>query len=106
MHEGAPAAQWLHQRFIAGKMQTVFATDSVVELFATYLAEAVRRSGIDEVVSLGSGYGALEIDIATWVRDRGLTPFRLTCLELSPILAEKARAAISVKRLDGRVSVI
>jgi len=100
MHDGSPAAHWLNGRFLASRLREVFGADSIVEIYARGMAEAVRRCGIAEVVSLGSGYGALEIRIAAWARDHGLPAFRITCLEVSPLLVGRARDAIRAAGLQ------
>jgi SAM-dependent methyltransferase len=100
MHDGAPAAHWMNCRFLAGRLKDVFGADRITEIYARYIAEAVQRCGITEVVSLGSGYGALEIQIVSWARARGLAPFRITCLELSPALVERTRDAVRAAGLE------
>jgi SAM-dependent methyltransferase len=100
MHEGSAAAHWLNGRFLESRLREVFGTVGVVELYARYLAEAVQRSGIAEVVSLGSGRGILEIQIVSRMRVHGVTPFRITCLELSPAMVERTRDAARAAGLE------
>ena len=61
------------------------------------LAEAVSRTGLRDVVSIGAGYGGLEIEIVRCAHRLGGPPFRIICLELSPLLIarmlESARTA-------------
>ncbi len=108
MHAAAPAADWLNGRFLAGRLREVFGTDSIPAILATSIANAVERCGIPEVVSLGSGYGASEIEIVKWACDHGLAPFRITCLELSPLLVERSRETIRAEGLEHllRVEVV
>jgi SAM-dependent methyltransferase len=106
VHEGAPAAHWMRMRFHADKIRAVFGVESLAEFYATYLARAVHRSGIDHVVSLGSGDSALEIATVKWARDHQLAPFRITCLELSPLLNAKARARVRAEGLERSVHLV
>ena len=39
MHEGSPAAHWMREQFLAGRLREVFGVDNVIGIFATYLAE-------------------------------------------------------------------
>ena len=106
IHLSSPAAHWMNQRHLAPLLREAFGAESVVEIYSRHLASAVLRSGIAEVVSLGSGSGALEIGIARWARDHGMAPFRITCLELSPGLAREARQAACEAGVDDLVQVI
>ena len=56
-------------------------------------------------MSLGSGYGTLEIEIMKWARDHRLAPFRIRCLELSPGLVDRTRDAVNMAGLDQFVRV-
>ena len=105
MHEGSPAAHWMREQFLAGRLREVFGVDNVIGIYATYLAEAARRCDIAEIVSLGSGYGTLEIEIMKWARDHRLAPFRIRCLELSPGLVDRTRDAVNMAGLDQFVRV-
>jgi SAM-dependent methyltransferase len=106
IHEGTRVAHWMNGRFLAARIRRVFGVDGVAAFYARYLGEAVQRCGIAEVVSLGSGYGALEIEIARWARDRGGPRFRITCLELSPVLVERAREGIRAAGLEQAIRVV
>lgn len=66
---------------------------------AKSLADSARRSGARDPVflSIGSGDGNNELEIAQLLVAQGLEKFRIECLELNPVLirraAEEARAA-------------
>jgi SAM-dependent methyltransferase len=105
MHDGAPAAHWLNGRFLSARLREVFGTDNMTAILATAVSEAVQRCGLTEVVSLGSGYGVREIEIVKWVRDHGLAPVQMTCLELSPLLAERTREAAQAVGLEPCIRV-
>ncbi len=104
MHEGSPAGYFLG-RFLTPRLREVFGTDSVTEILAVALAAAVERTGIAEVLSLGSGYGTREITILKFVRDHGLAPFRIVCLELSPLLVDRTREAARREGLEAFIRV-
>jgi len=106
VHQNAPAALWMGDRFLAPILRQVFGSDTIAGCYAKQLSEAVNRSGVADVVSLGSGDCSLEIEVAQAVRLRGERPFRITCLELSPILVERARRAIAKAKFDDVVHVV
>jgi SAM-dependent methyltransferase len=104
IHRNAPAALWMGDSFLAPKLRQVFGSSTVAGCYATCLSQAVERSGVAEVVSLGSGDCSLEIAHAA--RERGGSPFHVSCLELSPILIERARQAIRKARVDDMVHLV
>ena len=106
IHQNAPAALWMGDRFLVPKLRQVFGSNTVAGCYATCLSRAVERAGAAEVVSLGSGDCSLEIKVAQAVRERGGSPFRISCLELSPILIERARRAIWKAGVDDMVHVL
>lgn len=106
IHQNAPAALWMGDRFLVPRLRQVFGSDTVVGCYAACLSQAVERAGVAEVVSLGSGDCSLEIKVAQAARERGGSPFRISCLELSPILIERARRAIRTAGVDDMVHVL
>jgi SAM-dependent methyltransferase len=106
VHQNAPAALWMGDRFLAPILRQVFGSDTIAGCYATQLSEAVNRCGVADVVSLGSGDCSLEIKVAQALRQRDERPFRITCLELSPILVERARRAIGKAEIDDVVQVL
>ncbi|ADH87377.1 hypothetical protein Snov_0040 [Ancylobacter novellus DSM 506] len=104
MHNAAAAANWFNSRFLRPRMRQVSGTESVAEFYAVHIAEAVARTGLDVAVSLGAGYGSLEIDIINLARSRGLPAFHLKCFELSPVLVDRANRAIREQGLEDFVS--
>ncbi len=99
MHEDSPAGHFLGG-ILTRRLREVFGADTVTEVIATALTAAVERTGISEVLSLGSGYGVREIEIMEFARDRRLAPFRISCLELSPLLVEKTRETARQRGLE------
>jgi len=76
------------------RLRSVFGAASPTEFYVNFILESFGRTEVNRVLSIGAGDAAIEIDIANALRARGLTGFRIDCLELSPILVERAAAAI------------
>ena len=86
MHDLPEANHFVNKRTFDPPLRDVFGRTDLVEIFAMELAEAVSRTGLRDVVSIGAGYGELEIEIVRCAHRMGGPPFRLICLELSPLL--------------------
>jgi SAM-dependent methyltransferase len=85
---------WADQ-YLLPRMQEVLGTGSNV-LF--YVNEIIKKCGstteIVEIVSIGAGYGFLEVEIAQELLVRNLENFQIQCLEISPDLVERANETI------------
>jgi hypothetical protein len=58
------------------------------------------------IASLGAGDCAIEIKIAKRIAEKGVTDFELVCYELSPVLADRGRAAIAAAGLERSLKVV
>ncbi len=105
IHTTPPAADWLNQRFLTPRLEHLFGVTDIESLYGVELARAAERCGVAEAVSLGAGDATLEIGIARAMQRLGLAPVRITCLELSPVLIERGRAAIAAAGLEGRITM-
>lgn len=105
IHLMPPIADWLNSTILEPRLEHVTGARGVYEIYARECATAAQRTGIDEIVSLGAGDGAVEIPVAKLARDLDLYPFRLRCLELSPVLAERGKAEIERASLGAKVEM-
>lgn len=112
MHELPPIFHYFSNKVLRPILNEVMEADSMVEFFGKHLMAGFQMNfdaGISqdpEFVSLGSGDGWLEIQIATYLKINFERPFRLTCLEVSPIQVARANAAISSAGLADRVFAV
>ncbi len=81
--------------YLALRMRSVFGTSDTAEFYAGFILESFERTGIRRLVSIGSGDASIEIAVAHALRARGLSGFRIDCLELSPVLVERAEQSVT-----------
>lgn len=58
------------------------------------MAERIRRTGVRDVISFGSGDAQVEVGVAKILADEGIDDFRFHCVELSPQQIARARAVV------------
>ena len=80
--------------FLTLRMRSVFGTSDTAAFYAGFILESFERTGIRRVLSVGAGDASIEISAANAVRARGAGAFRIDCLELSPVLVERAEHSI------------
>ncbi|WP_108682479.1 class I SAM-dependent methyltransferase [Methyloceanibacter sp. wino2] len=105
MHNLPDAAQYLLSRYHRSRVRDVFGVESVPGIYAKHIAEAVDRSGQWRAISLGAGYCAQEIEIVKWAKANNLSDFQIVCLELSPLLVQRAREAARSEGVEDFVVV-
>lgn len=106
MHDLPPIAHYINGAFLAPRMQDVFGFSLIADIFANELLAATQRTQNGRIASLGAGDCALEINIAKRMAARGGTEFELVCYELSPVLANRGRAAIAAAGVADLVQVV
>jgi len=99
IHDLPPVYHYWSAKYLQPRFEQVLGTSDVADFYATHIAEAVRASGHTDVLSLGSGDCSVEIEVARRLRERKLRA-QLHCLELSPLLLSRARAAIGAAGLS------
>ena len=90
-------------RYVLPKLREVAGVDTITEFFAgpvVALCRARSPSRPVRVVSLGSGNGELELQIAQSVLGSGHRNVRFTCLELNPDMQHRARTAAADADVD------
>lgn len=104
MHVSSAAAGYLNTKYLSPKFQAVFGTTDVAEIYGRTLAAALGRTGGGTLISLGAGYGSLEVGVVGWLKQNCALPFRMIGTDLSPILVERATAAASEAGLGDLLS--
>jgi hypothetical protein len=89
--------------YLTLRLRSVFGVSGTTEFYVNFLVESFSRTGINRVLSIGAGDASIEIGIANALRARGLTEFHIDCLELSPVLVERAADAIRQNALRQEV---
>jgi SAM-dependent methyltransferase len=83
------------QTFFKQRFKDVCRADNHLEFYAHPLAERVRRTGLRDVISFGSGDAQVEVGVATVLKREGVDDFRFHCVELSPKQIERAEGFVA-----------
>ncbi len=89
------ATTYFKKRYQQERFRELFGVRNHIEFYYAPFVEAMKRTNNFNLISIGSGDCALEIDVAKGVRASGITEFEFFCLELSPVLVERARRKVS-----------
>lgn len=112
MHDLPPIFHYYSNKVMRPRLNEVMEADTMAEFFGRHLMSGFHanaekgESSRPEFVSLGCGDAWLEIEIARYLQSTEAGDFLITALELSPLLAERARAAISEAGLSSHVVVV
>jgi hypothetical protein len=94
MHALPDIFHYWSNKYLRPKINAVLEVDSINDFYAEHLFRVARRQeGPCRFASLGAGDCWLEIEIARLLKAKGLANFRIDCLELSPVLLERAETA-------------
>ena len=93
LHELPQIFHYWSNKFILPKLQAV-GWESVPHMFEKSMIQrcAAASSGLRQFVSIGSGKGEMEIQLAKALRAKGHANFRLACVELNSGLIAEGRA--------------
>jgi hypothetical protein len=91
IHNLPPIFHYWSQRHIAPRWRSVLGMSGVVDFYSLTFRDSLKRSGdCRRLLSIGAGDASLEVKIAERLLSLGEADFTIECLELSPILLEKA----------------
>lgn len=74
-----------------------------IDLYAQAIKRGIENSGNIRVVSIGSGDGMVEVQVAQRLEVLGVTDYEFHLLELSPIQNERAQKKVKDANLSGTV---
>ena len=80
------------EKFVSPKAISAVGVANPVDFYCHWIIEALTRTKLETIYSVGSGDGAEERRIAKLLLDRGHDNFKFICLELSPKLISEGRA--------------
>lgn len=108
IHDAPPIYEYWSNTYLRPKLNAVFGVDSMTAFYAEHILQrvAVTPEPITRILSIGAGDAELEVEVAQYLFSRGMATFRLECLELSPVLIERANRRISDAAVSSHVSVI
>lgn len=87
-------------KYFAPRYQALTGTKNFLELYVSVFTDRIRRTGNKRVASLGSGDGAIEVQIAARMRAEGVEDFEFHLIELSPVQNERAKAKAAEQGLE------
>jgi SAM-dependent methyltransferase len=105
IHDLPDIFHYWSNKHLRPRLNAVLGVDSVPEFYERSFAEALARCPSQRLLSIGAGDCWLEIEVTRRLGDAGVDDFSLHCLELSPHLIERARAAIAAQGLSSRIQV-
>jgi hypothetical protein len=77
----------------------VFGSKSHIDSYSKYLRSAIVSTGQSALLSIGSGDGAVEVEVAKLLRQSGVR-FNFNLLEISPVQIERAQRRIAEEGLQ------
>jgi SAM-dependent methyltransferase len=105
MHDLPGIYDYWSGRHISDNSARVTGHADIVELYATYFQKSLHESSSRFLISVGSGDCSIEIQVVKSLIAKGEKDFFFICLELSPILIEKARKQIDTESLGDIITV-
>jgi hypothetical protein len=108
IHDAPPIYEYWSNTYLRPKLNAVFGVDSMTAFYGEHILQrvAVTPDPIAHILSIGAGDAELEVEVAQHLLSRGMVAFQLECLELSPVLIDRAHKRISDAALSSHVSVI
>ncbi len=77
-------------------------TQNHIDLYAQAFKQGFEASGNTRAMSIGSGDGMVEVQVAQKLEKLGVTDYEFHLLELSPIQNERARKKVKGAKLSGK----
>lgn len=99
MHDLPPIFEYWSAKYNSPKFKEVAGSENLIFFYAGFFQKCLAESKSNFLISVGSGDSSIEIAIVKTLVARGVKIFFLICLELSPLLIEKARKKIDEEKL-------
>ncbi len=106
IHELPEIFHYWSNRYLVSMLETVFGESDLFEIFANEISAAFARCTDNSVVSLGAGDCYFEIELASRLRKRGVTDFKITCIELSEHLTDRARSSAKDNGVEEYIELV
>jgi SAM-dependent methyltransferase len=105
MHDLPRIYDYWAGKYISKNAEQITGYSNIIEFYAEYFRRALHESNSTFLLSIGSGDCSIEIEIVKNLIFGGEKQFFFVCLELSPILIEKARKKIDSEGLGDIITV-
>ena len=87
----ASVTNYFKKHYLQERFREMFGVRNHIDFYYAPFVEAMKRTNNFNLISIGSGDCSLEIEVAKGIKASGIAEFDFFCLELSPILVERAR---------------
>lgn len=104
MHDLPPIFHYWSSKYNIPKLKNIIGTEGLVSFYAGYFQKCLAESDSNFLISVGSGDSSIEIAVVRELLLRGVKKFNFICLELSPILIEKARINIEAANVEAVIT--
>jgi SAM-dependent methyltransferase len=88
------------------RFRKVTGTQNHIDFYARHLYAATEASGFCRIVSIGSGDGALEVQVAQKLETLGMNDYEFHLVEMSPYQNARAKKNVEHQKLKGRVITV
>lgn len=108
IHELPEIFHYWSNKYLRERLNSVIGADSIAEFYANALIRVAQRQNNHlTFVSLGTGACEVEISVTKALLAKGVDSlkFNLRCIEISPLLTERAIRNIAEAKLDDYISV-
>jgi Methyltransferase domain len=108
IHDLPPIYGYWSDTHIRPRFNSVLGVDTIPGFYSEHIRQRAASSGRPEprILSIGAGDAELEVQIAQQLLADGLRTFRLECLELSPVLIDRANQRIAGAGLGTHLTVV
>jgi SAM-dependent methyltransferase len=108
IHDVPPIYDYWADTHIRPRLNSVLGVDTVLEFYVEHIRERAEKTcpAVVRILSLGAGDAELEVRIAQELLSRGPRTFHLECIELSPILVDKAKQRIQDAKVEAHVGMV
>jgi SAM-dependent methyltransferase len=108
IHDLPPIYQYWSNTYLRPRLNSVLGVDTVPGFYEEHIRQRAARTPhqVARILSIGAGDAELEVQIAQQLLSNGLGKFRLECLELSPILIDRANQRIHEAGLGAHVTMV
>jgi SAM-dependent methyltransferase len=92
-------------KYISENSLKVTGYNNIIEFYASNFEKALQESGSRFLISIGAGDCSIEIEVVKNLISKNVTELSFVCLELSPLLIEKARNKIDAEKIGNIINV-
>jgi len=100
VHDLPAISHYWSEKYIV-PLLTPYGFRNSIECFRTYIAQMCAKRGSDGILilSVGAGDAATEINMAEWLREKGISNYHFECLDLNAGVLSRGRASAEAKGL-------